>query len=902
MIQVASKLSICLCAIALLSSCGDDGGDGGNTTECQGLILDGNCVFPGQDGEGSDWHPDPDGDGVTSDSDLCRHIYDPQQGDADSDGIGDYCDPDFAVVVEDGPVVDLRAAHVTPYGAWVQLTSPETSMYGRDYVLAWSQVRADHETAAGVQALPEENKSIFRVFAYYGKLAERPQIITAMEPETTYFLSVRPLNDSDQPANKDGNIIEITTASAPTIRPAGTHPRAWATAEQLQDMKDRHAAGDAAWTRWAAIVGDEALDSINASADYEFHACIGGALMFHATGEDQYRETALAMINTMLAYWRDNELQANILRWADSNLAICTDLMWDELTGSERNEIVAAYLEDDEAADNSRIVDTDEYASIARTWVIDGLVACDAPGLDSDLSSRACALLEKGLRSFYGVQLVKARRDNGFFAQSGGGLPDGTGYATGSSVYWLHTLHALSNVGGQVDGYAPWVWNNLQSIHIHALTPHQQGFATFGDLDAYDNFGIEPNSLPIQYGGGSMLAMQMGFLDRAGFSEQAGHAKWHIENVFPADEYGSSWAMLMNDHDGLASRTNDEGLSTTYFDSGLGHFYDRTGWDQDASFFVFHAGWTGVDHSHEDAGSFQIYRKGVWLTGEALGYDGPAALAGGHNVPALSIEYEGEGERVGQFVSDAESPGRIIRTSSQSGYAYVAADLTGNYSSGRYHSHNYDAVERHILWLKPSAEDADDRVVVYDLIDNRSGATPSERSWQLHVDTAHLASEPVIVDSAASYQAESNVQVDVVLPAGLTLSFDGPQGTHSNNPADVYTGRLRADAQSSDAALRYLSVLRASDAPTSVTAAGVDSSDVVGVVSGSDLVLFQRAANAAVSAAQTADVSTSGVTTVWWTGLIPGEKYSLDSSGSSVTLTPGGSLTADDAGVVLGSI
>jgi hypothetical protein len=206
------------------------------------------------------------------------------------------------------------------------------------------------------------------------------------------------------------------------------------------------------------------------------------------------------------------------------------------------------------------------------------------------------------------------------------------------------------------------------------------------------------------------------------------------------------------------------------------------------------------------------------------------------------------------------------------------------------------------LWLKPSAEDSDDRVVVYDLINNRPGATPSERSWQLHVDTEHLVSRPSLLGSGASYEAVSKVQVDVVVPADLVMSFEESQGTHSNNPGEVYTGRLRADAQSSDAQLRYVSVLRASDAPSSVTAAGVDSTDVVGVVSGGDLVIFQRSAFGIVTSAQTADLSTSGVTTVWWTGLTPGAEYSLEAGGNSVTLSPGGSLTADDAGVVVGSI
>ena len=65
---------------------------------------------------------------------------------------------------------------------------------------------------------------------------------------------------------------------------------------------------------------------------------------------------------------------------------------------------------------------------------------------------------------------------------------------------------------------------------------------------------------------------------------------------------------------------------------------------------------------------------------------------------------------------------------------------------------------------------------------------------------------------------------------------------------------------------------------------------------------LQRAAKIVVQASQSADVNTSGVSRVWWTGLIPGGEYSIDASGSTVTLTMGGSLTADDAGVVVASI
>ncbi len=850
------------------------------------------CVQPGGDGLGSNWHPDPDGDGVSNDSDLCPNIYDVEQGDADGDGVGDFCDPDFAAPVEGGPVTDLRAEHVTPYGAWFTMTSPQTTEYGKDFVLAWSTSRDAVANGSGVAALGQESTKGFRSFAYFGHRILRPEIITSMEPGTSYFVSVTALDDNDQPVSEASNVIEIKTADAPSLTSAGSHPRAFATSSQIDAMKSRQSAGDARWTKWVGLMGDAVL-SADPSDSEEYELCLSAALLFHGTGEQRYKDAALALIDGMRSYWESTELDGNQLRWADSNLPICADLMWNELSREEHNSIVAAFLEDDEAVTLERFADTDEYASITRNWVVDGLVACDADGLDSELSARGCTLLEKGLRSFYGVQLVKARRNQGFFAQSGGALPDGLGYGWGTSKYWMHTLHALNNTGGGVTAYGSWVWHNFLSLEVHALTPMRRGYSTFGDLDAYDNFSLEPNSHPLFFYLGGLVAMQMGLMEQAGMTEQAGHAGWHLENLFTEDDYGFSWAMLLFDHDGIEPKNND-GLGTAFFDSGMGMFYDRSGWNDGDSYFVFRAGWSGVDHNHEDQGSFQLYRKGVWITHEALGYDGPAARVDGHNVPELEIDYDGEESRPGQFSQDADGVSPIIRVSSTDAHSLVISDLTGIYTSGRYHSFLYDAVQRHVLWLKPSDDNGDDRVIVYDLIDSSEGEMSRSRTWQMHIDQA-----PAIDGSRATFTAGDSVQVDLVHPQGLTLSYQSPQGNHSNFPGEVYTGRLLADAQSSDRELRYLSVLRGSESATAIDNVAVENSDVVGVLSGTDLVLFPRDPT---NNQEEVSVDTPGnVTTVWWTGLDPNAKYSVSKSGDTLTLSKGGSLESDGGGLLVWS-
>jgi hypothetical protein len=807
---------------------------------------------------GTDWHPDPDGDGIASASDVCPHIYDVDQGDADGDGVGDYCDADFVNIVEDAPVVDLRAQHVTPYGGWFNFTDTITSQYGNDYLLAWSQNRNDVSTGQAIAALDSANTLQVRSYAYFGDSPLWPQIITSMEPDTTYFLSVVALDFTDAPVAETSNIIEIRTAPAPSIRPAEGHPRAWATAAQLEALKTRNM-GDAAWAKWKSIIGPYALSNQGSTAFEDFESCLAAAVLFHATGEDGYKQTALSLIDAMLDYWQSNTLERNQLRWADSNLPICTDLMWNELSPAERNTIVAAYLEDDEIANLDRLADTDEFASITRSWVIDGLIACEASGLNADLSQRGCALLEKGLRSFYGVQLVKARRDHGFFAQSGGHLPDGQGYAMGTTKYWMHTLHALNNVSDDVKTYAAWVYHNLLSHHIYPLTPMRRGYATFGDLDSYDNFSVEPNSHPL-VGNGGLLSMQMGVLESAGLDEAAGNARWHLHNLLPENKVGHSWAMLFYDHEGIAEQSNDS-LKTSHYDSGMEMFYDRTNWSDDASFLTFRAGWSGVDHNHQDLGAFQFYRKGVWITNEALGYDGPSSTSHGHNVPELEIAFDDGGSGVGQFAFDASHPTSIQRVSSSEAHTLIASDLRGAYSSGRHHSFLYDALERHVFWIKASEEDPEDRVFVYDLIDS----------------------------------------ADLVHPVGASLQYQPPEGVPTNYPGEIYTGRLLASEGAGNADLRYLSIIRAGDSATERTALAVESDEMIGVLSGQDLVLFPRIASA-LPEEMSVSVDATDVKRVWWSGLLADTGYSLSASTgggkTTLTLSKGGNNTTDDAGLL----
>ncbi len=849
----------------------------------------------------TNWHPDPDGDGVPSVTDLCPNIYDVAQGDADADGVGDYCDADFATP-RTGAIVDLRAQHVTPYGGWFGFTSPKTTQYGQDYVIAWSQDPDELKSGKAIRELHTANTKVVRVYAHKGQPIVQPQILTNMIPKTKYYVAVAPLNDYDKPTDPVSNIATIVTAEAPGLTIPKKSPRVLATPSQLQRLKERHNSGDRSWKTWANVMGDSVLDAAREGSEHDFGECLSAALLYHGTGSTKYKAAALSLIEAMRTYWHANTLENNQLRWADANLGLCADLMWNELSQQQRDGVVSAFLPDDEAASIERLVDTDEFASIARTWIVDGLVGCNAEGVSPALSKRACTLLERGKRAFYGVQLVKARRNQGFFAQSGGNLPDGIGYAFGTSTYWLKTLIALGNVGGQVDAYAPWVWHNLQAMQIQSLTPRRRGFATFGDLDSYDNFGVEPNSHPILAYNGGLIAMHMGLLERAGNATRASHARWHLDNLFPVQDFGGTWAMLLFAHDGIEPLEDRQGMPTSFFDKSMGLLFDRTSWNDDASFFTFKAGWSGADHTHEDAGSFQLYRDGVWLTNEDLGYDGPSSQAEGHNVPALEIAFGDDRHRVGQFRLEPANPASVLRNSSTRQYSHVAADLTGAYSSGRYHSFSYQNVERQIVWLKRTAKNSDDRVFTYDRIVRAKQGNNASIGWQLHINAV-----PTISGARATFASGANVDVKLVFPANQVLQYQAPQGVHSQYPGQRYTGRLLTPPDKLSSTMRYLSVLRASDSKDEQAVVPIESNEAIGALSGRDVVIFPKNGAEFPSSAEVAlRIDSTVPLRVFWTGLRPNTAYALQTKpggdGVLVTLVRGGSAMTDEAGLLVATI
>ncbi len=290
------------------------------------------------------------------------------------------------------------------------------------------------------------------------------------------------------------------------------------------------------------------------------------------------------------------------------------------------------------------------------------------------------------------------------------------------------------------------------------------------------------------------------------------------------------------------------------------------------------------------------------MTHEAIAYGGDAALSEGHNVPLVELLYRDNETRLGQHSQyRGAHPARIIRLSTSAVHTFATADLTGLYQSYHYRDFQHDAVQRSILWLKGGEEESD-TLVIYDVID-RASSTPTSLpcSFQLQLDEA-----PTLSDANAKVQlGDQELDIAVVIPS-VNLEARVPEGSPGVYPGELYNHRLLAHPNSPERAVRFVSVLRASDAGTQAPLKAVGLSDATwrGVQVGSEIFLAPVASlQPSGGVANGADASIpDGSIRVWVAGFEPERQYAatVSSSGASRTLSivPGSGVMADSAGLI----
>lgn len=359
------------------------------------------------------------------------------------------------------------------------------------------------------------------------------------------------------------------------------------------------------------------------------------------------------------------------------------------------------------------------------------------------------------------------------------------------------------------------------------------------------------------------------------------------------------------------------GYSNQFLDSGNGRLLARTDWTPSASMFTFRSSWESINHQDGDAGQFEIFRKGEWLTKELSNYDnnGNGQSSMWHNGLALQnwcangkpqnlnffeAPYWPNGSQWNNGVSAGDP---VTIASFGSGYAYAQTDMTKLYNRPSVWTPANAALDiqhasRSILWLTT------DHVVVYD---RAASLHNGFKRFNLNLPTVPLI-DSVNQLAMMTSPAGQHLFVQTILPTSASIKYVPEAGTISNiAQLETMTGRLVIEDPAQPTTTRFLHVLEGTDGvvsspnPSSLVQSTAGTA-FDGAVIVDTAVFF--ATDITIPFQGTTVVVPSSVANVFVTGLQPGTSYGVTASnvpgGIQVQVSTGGqTATADAAGVLL---
>jgi len=296
--------------------------------------------------------------------------------------------------------------------------------------------------------------------------------------------------------------------------------------------------------------------------------------------------------------------------------------------------------------------------------------------------------------------------------------------------------------------------------------------------------------------------------------------------TLPIGQYARAWLNLTGSIPSPYIQAVDTGgspapfasLPLDYYAPGARYFYGRNSWSADATVFNWQLGdLSGVGHAHLDYGSWQIWRKGRWLSRETTGYgDKIVAYAGSdstdttstiaHNTLLFNGIGVGVGERNGSPV--------VKRLESRRDYSYAMVDLTPAYRNNICCASHPERdnpavghVEREFVFVRSL-----ETMVIFDrLYTNRANGRAAASTVKTFL--AHFEQAPTIEDRnhVTSINGTQSLRLTTLVPTNLhyKVVVEGGVGQY----------RLEVDDYGSEQSY-FLHVLQAGDK----TAAKITSS------------------------------------------------------------------------------
>lgn len=306
----------------------------------------------------------------------------------------------------------------------------------------------------------------------------------------------------------------------------------------------------------------------------------------------------------------------------------------------------------------------------------------------------------------------------------GGVFPEGSAYGVVNLSYGLVPFVSAGDFGHDPYAHTPYFREAIYAL-LYGTTPAPTT-TTSGAAGAYSLFPFNDDEL--FYEGAVLdnrtyLGNFARYFGTRNATANAGHAAaWLVRTQTPSD-----WLFrALGDGDAGDIAT----LPLDYYAPGAQVLQARTSHGADATQLHLQLGTPGgTGHRHLDAGNFQLWRKGRWLTRESTGYSdrlvaygqptGSAVTIDSSEAPAhntLLVQGRTTGTWVGEHAPRPIPPGgstnmddpldlpQVRRLQHASAFAYVATDYSGAY---RHHVDTRvdwpyaDKVWREFLFIRP---------------------------------------------------------------------------------------------------------------------------------------------------------------------------------------------------------
>lgn len=651
-----------------------------------------------------------------------------------------------------------------------------------------------------------------------------------------------------------------TMPPAPPITPTGyllLHEEALARAQAMVASND---------PRWLSFKGqtDQFLDRL----DINMASPENGAMMYRLTGDTTYAEIAYDFAIAMQAQdvRGGSYLEfGNLMRHQAMVLNLCGDV----LTPAQKEKLVS-YL----------VKWTDElwFDNQGSGWGLEDSGNNYHMAFLQGTAYAGYALRQEGVekgQAYVDLVYDKLQKEGGVFdylakEATGGTWREGINYGERSNQRLADALAVIASMDGVNFFYELPFWRETIYFTAYALQNDQASMQPAGDLARDAEMLITPNVR-------DYLQTIATFLP----DMKARRIATFIANDVAPDYETPGYRI--HAYRELALGIDGEGLSSEqaklplgYFASGAGWLNFRSGWgSDDVSVNVMAPSVIDQSHQHIDAASFTIFKNG-WQALDAGSKSGTGLnwSSASHN----TLHVPGSEARPGEV-------GGVTGAIDTASYGYVGVDASRQYRFRPGSDTPQEMLDEHtreLVYLRPGV------VVVYDRVDAKPGHHDYE--WRLHTATAPTAAGP-------RYEAIAGGQrLSVQKLAG------GAQATAQDTDLpDFSSEAFRITTASEGEVSRFLHVVTVGEAGAPVPAAeAIEGVGVEGAVVGDHVVVFSAAAFGATPG----EVSYTVPSDPGRTHLIANQSgpvtVNVTASGqtTTVTVTPGGTVEPNEAGVV----